>query len=76
MRVQSPHLAQQLAPGRPAEPLRGEDERDVLARVRKQLELDHRLLRRGHADDAVAPRVAVDQLALDVAQRARVFVDG
>ena len=76
MRVQSPYLAQQLAPGRSAEPLRGEDERDVLARVRKQLELDHRLLRRGRADDAVAPRIAVDQLALDVAQRTRVFVDG
>ena len=58
------------------EPLRGEDERHVLARVRKRLELHHRLLRRGDADDAVAPRVAVDQLAFDVAQRTRVFVDG
>ena len=76
MRVQSPYLGQQLAPGRPAEPLRGEDERDVLPRVRKQLELDHRLLRRGHADDPVAPRVAIDEFALDLAQCARVFVDG
>ena len=60
----------------PPEPLRGEDQRDVLARGRERLELRHRLLRRGDADDAVAPLVAVDQLALDVAQRTLVFVDG
>jgi hypothetical protein len=55
VRVKSSHLAKQLAPRRPAKPLRGEDEGDVFARGGKRLELDHRVLRRGHAEDSVAP---------------------
>lgn len=39
-------------------------------------EFHHRLLGRGHADNAIAPRIAVDQLAFDLAQGERVVVDG
>ena len=70
------HLAQQLAPSLAPERWRGKDQRHVFPRRLQRLELRHRLLRRGHADDAVAPRIPVDQLAFDVAQRTLVFVDG
>jgi hypothetical protein len=75
VRVEIPHLAQQLAPSRPVEPRRGEHKRDVFARGRQRLELRHRVLRRSHADDAIAPRVAVEQLAFEIVERTLVFVD-
>jgi hypothetical protein len=76
VRVQGTDLAQQLRPGRLPEPLRRKHQGDVLAGGGERLQLRRRLLRRGEADDAVAARVAVDQLTLDLAERTLVFVDG
>ena len=60
----------------PCEPLAGEDQGDLDARGGELLELRTRLRGRSHADHAVVPRVPIVQLAFDVAQHARVVVDG
>ena len=75
VRMESPHLAEKLASSRPVEPLRSQDQCDVLPRGRQRLELRHRLFRRGHADDSIAPCVPVEQLALDVEECSRIVVD-
>ena len=75
MRVKVAHLAQQLTPRRPLERLSCENQRHVFSRFRKRPELHHRVLHRGDTEHAIAPCVPVDQLAFDIAQRTRVFVN-
>src|SRR5512139_481360 len=69
-------LIQQLASGRPREPLSRKNQGDLLTASRKLLETGTRLMRRSHAHDAVMTRVAVAQLSLDVLQGPRILVNG
>jgi lysophospholipase L1-like esterase len=76
MWVQLANLLEQLATGRPRQPLRGEDQRDLFARIRKLRQLLNCLARRACADNPVAARVTVAQLAFDVGECGGIFFDG
>jgi hypothetical protein len=74
--VELPHPLEQLAAGRPREPLRGEHQGDLLSGVREAREARERLVRRVRTDDAIVALVAVAHRTLDVAKGGGIGVDG
>ncbi len=73
--VQLRDLRQELTARLTAEPLAGEDDRDLGARRREVFEPRAPLRHRWHADDLVVTAVAIGELVLDVGQAGSVAVD-
>ena len=74
--VQAPRVGVERRAGAAGQHRRREDERDGRSLLGKLLEARQRLRGGREADDVVVPRVALEQLALDLAQALGVSVDG